>query len=61
MDYKIVVEETYPELETEVKKFLEKGWRLQGRVSHYMRGNQYWFCQAMNKKDKSNKGDLNEI
>ena len=51
MDYRIVVEETYPELETEVKKLLEKGWRLQGGVSHFMRGNEYWFCQALVKED----------
>ena len=53
MDYKIVVEETYPGLETEVRKFLKKGWKLQGGVSACTEGAnnyQFWFYQAMVKE-----------
>ena len=53
MDYKIVVEETYHELETEVKKLLKKGWKLQGGVSPFTEGpnnTKFWFYQAMVKE-----------
>jgi len=47
MKYKIVVEETYPELETEVNKLLKEGWKLQGGVSHSVAGIRYCFTQAI--------------
>ena len=33
MDYRVVEKETDITLENEVKKFLKKGWKLQGGVS----------------------------